>query len=139
MKQRNVSISVTGPGRGEVILDGERVEGVRGITFGARVDEMALVVLDVLVPTAQIDGEMIVTVPERTAETLIALGWTPPAEQPYGGSDRPKAWRHMCGQLNEGEPVMCSGCRFDVEDRPQDVESRYVLVDLAEEVDGAAS
>lgn len=139
MKQRHVSIAVTGPGQADISLDGTPIQGVRGVTFGASVDEFALVVLDVNVPTATVDGEMIAVLPEGTAETLIALGWTPPAEQPVGDSDRPKAWRHLCGELNEGEhPVMCRGCRFDVEDRPSAIEARYVLVEIPREDSDAA-
>ncbi|MGW3847175.1 hypothetical protein [Streptomyces fagopyri] len=140
MKHRNVSINITGPGRGTVALDGQEIAGVQGITFGARLDELALVVLDVRVLTATVEGEMIAVLPDGTAETLIALGWTPPAEQPYGDSERPKAWRHSCGEINEGErPIMCGGCRFDAEDRPEDIEARYVLVEIPrEEAEDAA-
>jgi hypothetical protein len=140
VKQRHVSIDITGPGQGKVALDGQNISGVQGITFGARRDELALVVLDLRVVTATVEGEMIAVLPDSTAETLIALGWTPPAEQPYGDSDRPKAWRHGCGEINEGDrPIMCGGCRFDVEGRPEAIEARYVLVEVPrEEVDDAA-
>jgi len=138
--QRHVSIAVTGPGQADISLDGTPLRGVRGVTFGATVDEFALVVLDVNVQTATIEGEMVATLPEGTAETLIAMGWTPPAEQPYGDSDRPKAWRHSCGEINEGDrPIMRGACRFDATDRPEDVIARYVLVEVpSEETDDAA-
>ena len=141
MTQHHVSVNITGLGQGEITLDGQRLRRVQGVTFGARVDEMALIILEVAVPTATVEGEMVAVLPEGTAETLLALGWTPPDEQTLGGSDRPKAWRHLCGQLNEGaEAVMCGGCRFDVEGRPEAVEARYVLVEVPsdEEVDDAA-
>jgi hypothetical protein len=139
VKQRDVRINITGPGQGTVALDGQEIAGVQGITFGARLDELALVVLDLRMLTATVDGEMIAVLPEGTAETLIALGWTPPDEQAYGNSERPKAWRHGCGELNEGEPsATCGACRFDVED-PDDIEARYVLVEIPrEEADDAA-
>lgn len=131
MKQRHVSIKLTGPGRADIALDGQPLTGVRGFRFGATVDEMGLVILDLNVPTGEIDGEMVAVIPEGTAETLLALGWTPPAEQAYGGTDRPKAWRHSCGEINEGaKPVMCGWCRFDATEHPEDTIARYVLVEL---------
>lgn len=140
MKQHHVSINVTGPGRGKVALDGQEIAGVQGITFGARRDELSLVVLDVAVITGDISGEMVAVLPEGTAETLIALGWTPPDEQTYGNSGRPKAWRHSCGEINEGgQPVMCGACRFDASGHPDGVTDWYVLVELPrEEAEDAA-
>lgn len=48
-------------------------------------------------------------------------------------ADAPMAWRHHCGQLNEGAwrpGEGCSACGTSVE-HAADVEARYLLVELA--------
>lgn len=64
---------------GTIEIDDQPVKGVRGITLRAHVDSLPRVTLDVIVKSAEIDGQAYVDVPEETRETLIALGWTPPA------------------------------------------------------------
>lgn len=82
MAARKVSIDLA-PGltNGHVQIDGDPVRGVRGVTVHADVNSIPTVTLDVIVRAAEFNGEAHVDVPEKTRETLIALGWTPPAEQ----------------------------------------------------------
>jgi len=131
MIPRHATIAVQSPGRATITVDGQELHGVTGIKFGANRGELATLILDMPLLTFDLDSDAVITVPEETAEALLALGWTPPAEQPYGGSGRPTAWRHSCGELNEGaEHGMCGACRFDVDSNPEDIEHRYVLVEL---------
>ena len=77
----NISIKQTAPGEASVILDGTEINrGLRGIDVEMRPNSLTRVTLDVLVvEDFQLDTEdAIVTIPEATADTLKALGWTPP-------------------------------------------------------------
>jgi len=80
MSARNARISLDKIGRGEVFIDGQKVRGVRGLKLEGEVGDLPRLVLDVVVHEAEVDGETVVTVPEKTAETLKRLGWMPPAE-----------------------------------------------------------
>ncbi|WP_432247700.1 hypothetical protein ACRAR1_07065 [Streptomyces sanyensis] len=42
-------------------------------------------VLDLLLHEAVVEGQTQVSVPDETARALVALGWTPPGDQPPGG------------------------------------------------------
>lgn len=133
MTQRHAVISMDGPDGATVTIDGQRLSGIVGIQFGAVLQELPRLTLDVVLTGAELNTEAAVELPEQTAETLVALGWTPPAGQPFGASGRTTAWRHGCGVLNEGaESGVCGGCRFDVNpvEHPDDIERRYVLVEL---------
>jgi len=80
MAARKVKLDIEAPGRGTIEVDGQRLTGVRGIHIDGRYGHIPRVTLDLLVH--EIDGtvEAEVIVPDRTAQTLIALGWTPPGE-----------------------------------------------------------
>jgi hypothetical protein len=41
--------------------------------------------LELLLDQAHVEGEVQVVVPDETAAALVALGWTPPGEQPSAG------------------------------------------------------
>lgn len=69
------------PGSGVVALDGDPLDGVRGLDLSAEAGEIPRLTLDLLVNEVQVNGEMTVTVPDATREALIALGWTPPSEE----------------------------------------------------------
>lgn len=69
------------PGRGNRIeLDGIDVTGgVRALDLQAGVGEVTRLTLDVMLREgATVEGDFEVRVPDATAETLKALGWTPP-------------------------------------------------------------
>ena len=67
-------------GRGTVEVDGQEIEGVRELSIDAGVGEIPTLRLDLLVHEIEVDGEMIVSVPDSTREALIKLDWTPPSE-----------------------------------------------------------
>lgn len=79
------SVEITTNGaRGQVLLDGTDISNrVRGLSFDTGVGETPRVILElILIDTSRISTvDTEVLVPDATAETLIALGWTPPAEQ----------------------------------------------------------
>lgn len=83
MAARKLTISWAA-GRGPIEIDDVRVRGVRGFTVRADVNSVPTATLDVIVREAVIDGEAHVDVPDKTRETLIHLGWTPPVEPAPG-------------------------------------------------------
>lgn len=69
--------------RSEVRVGGYVLGGVCGFTLTDDVRSIPQLRIDVLlVGGTEVSGEADVIVPESTRETLIALGWTPPAEGP---------------------------------------------------------
>ena len=70
-----------GTGRAaNVLLNGDQILNLTGITVTIDADSFVHAELRLLVPPVTFDGKAKVTVPDETAGTLIALGWTPPAE-----------------------------------------------------------
>ena len=65
---------------GRVEIDGQRLTGVTGISLDATVDSTPRLTVDLNLHQVDIEGDMAVTVPEKTRAALVALGWTPPAE-----------------------------------------------------------
>lgn len=80
MPTHEVKIELTNHGvTGTVTLDGTPV-AVRGIELEANADRPARVTLDLAVHDVSTQGDGLeVLIPESTASTLRALGWTPPA------------------------------------------------------------
>ena len=75
-------INLTGHGRGEVHLDDQPITGIRSIKLGAAVGDPNVLILELLVRSAEINGEMVTVVPDGVAASLRALGWTAPEQQP---------------------------------------------------------
>lgn len=67
-------------GHGPIEVDGHPVKGVRGITYTQKPLEPGILTLDVIVHEGEINGVAFVVVPDKTKDTLITLGWTPPLE-----------------------------------------------------------
>lgn len=78
MSLRNVEIHVTGPGRGTIHVDGERLRGVTGFTAAGSAKNLLRVTVDLVVQTGVIDGRAVILLGKGTAESLLKLGWTPP-------------------------------------------------------------
>lgn len=140
-KARSAQVHLTGPGKGTVTVSGAELHGVRAVTVEGAVGEVTRLTVELALFEAEIDGEMVVTVPPKTAATLAALGWTPPAGQPLDTPDLPHAYRHDCGQLVEGAPGddryrRCPHCRWDF--KPEEAGPRYVLVQIGGAPDAAA-
>ncbi|MFI6814442.1 hypothetical protein ACIBG7_18670 [Nonomuraea sp. NPDC050328] len=66
---------------GTIEIDGQPVRGVRGIKVETDINSLTTVTLDVIVRGLDLDSLAHVDVPEKTRETLIALGWTPPTNE----------------------------------------------------------
>jgi len=76
--QKRATISL-GLNKGRIEIDGQRLPGVRGLQLAASVDDgIPRLTVDLSMHEVEVDGDMVVQVPERTAAALIALGWTPP-------------------------------------------------------------
>lgn len=80
MLTNKVNLSLR-PGSGVIALDGEALNGVRGLDLSAAAGEIPSLTVELLVNEVEVDGEMTVAVPDATREALIALGWTPPSAQ----------------------------------------------------------
>lgn len=68
----------------EIEVDGQRIPHVQAVHLDAKASCLPSLTLDLLLHEVEIDGVMNVSVPEKTRETLIALGWTPPAAPSLG-------------------------------------------------------
>lgn len=64
---------------GAVSVDGTRLKGIRAVALRGSVDHAPTLTVDLQLDSALVDGEYVVQVPDDTAATLTALGWTPPA------------------------------------------------------------
>nr|WP_024067041.1 hypothetical protein [Streptomyces sp. F2]AHC28120.1 hypothetical protein pFP3.18c [Streptomyces sp. F2] len=79
MTEHAARIRLDAQGMGTVEVDGHDISpAVRGLTLSAKAGHLPRLVLDLLVFTGEIDGEAQVHIPDDTAATLVALGWTPP-------------------------------------------------------------
>jgi hypothetical protein len=68
-----------GLGKGRVEIDGQRLPGVTGLRLDASTDEdVPRLTVHLAMDEVEVDGEMTVQIPDRTAAALAALGWTPP-------------------------------------------------------------
>lgn len=77
----NVHIDLKGRG-GVIEVDGHNVTNATlGLALKADGSGRRELTLNLLVHETAVDGEMKVNVPQETAEALVALGWTPPAEE----------------------------------------------------------
>lgn len=67
-------------GRGAVLIDGMPAHGVAGAQVFVQVGEPTRVILDVnVIEVASVElDDVEVIIPDRTAETLVLLGWAPP-------------------------------------------------------------
>lgn len=80
MSARRVEINLS-DGHGVILVDGQRVGGVRDLTLSAPFGEAPQLTLDVITHDVSTVAEAEVWVPADTAATLVALGWTPPDGQ----------------------------------------------------------
>lgn len=72
----NVRITMSQHGRGEVLVDGRKIEGVRSIEFRAGVDEVNSVCLDLSVAEVVIDGCVDVsTIGDTSRRFRLATAW----------------------------------------------------------------
>lgn len=65
--------------RQSLTVDGHRMTGVTGVTVTQRVGRRDHVEVSLVVHEVQYFGVANVVVPEKTHDSLVALGWTPPA------------------------------------------------------------
>lgn len=79
---RDVRIELGERGFGRVVVDGHPLEGVRAVSVDGDVGSRPVVRLELLVYEVGTVAEPdVVLIPDDTASTLVALGWTPPPGQ----------------------------------------------------------
>ncbi|MER8233481.1 hypothetical protein [Streptomyces sp. NPDC094049] len=79
---RNARIELSAAGMGSVEVDGVPLKGVRSLSLDAAAGERPELLLELVVHDISTVAETHIVIPEDTAATLIALGWTPPPGQP---------------------------------------------------------
>jgi hypothetical protein len=66
-------------GRGEILVDGEPLRGVTGFELRGNVGQTERLTVDLLMlQGAEVETEATVTIPDKTRDSLVRLGWTPP-------------------------------------------------------------
>lgn len=53
-------------------------KAVRALAVTAEVGQVPALSLDLVICDGEVEGEVVVTIPEATRDALVALGWTPP-------------------------------------------------------------
>ncbi len=81
MIERTAKLRLDSAGTGTVEVNGQRLRGVRGLTLTSEVGEVPQLTLELLLHDISTIAEARVLIDDATAETLVALGWTPPPEQ----------------------------------------------------------
>ncbi|MER5916971.1 hypothetical protein ABT124_43135 [Streptomyces sp. NPDC001982] len=86
MSSHSLRLDLTN-GKGAVILDGNNIShSIRSLNLQATAGQPPRVILEPVdlepvVHTADVTAaETVVTIPDATAQLLITLGWTPPAD-----------------------------------------------------------
>ncbi|MCX5229682.1 hypothetical protein [Streptomyces sp. NBC_00233] len=79
---RNARIELNAIGTGSITVDGVPLKGVRSLSLDAGAGERPILRLELAVQDLSTVAETVIHVPDDTAATLVALGWTPPPGQP---------------------------------------------------------
>jgi hypothetical protein len=82
----NVKITAQADGRGTVEVDGHALKGVQEFALRAGARRVPELEIDLEIFDVSTFAEAEVLVPSDTAESLVALGWTPPPEQEVDGA-----------------------------------------------------
>ena len=73
------------PGASQIVVDGKDLaNGCRAIQLNGEAADLPKLTLDLLLSEITFDGQVRAWIPDGTREALIALGWTPPAEDGDG-------------------------------------------------------
>ncbi|MER6515083.1 hypothetical protein [Nonomuraea sp. NPDC001636] len=80
----NARIELNAVGMGSITVDGVPLRGVRSLSLDAEVGERPILRLELAVHELSTVAETVIHVPDDTAATLVALGWTPPPGQEVG-------------------------------------------------------
>lgn len=82
MTARDVRIELNGTGRGTITVDGVPLRGVHSLTLDSEAGQRTVLRLELLMhDVGTFANAADVLIPEDTAATLVALGWTPPPGQ----------------------------------------------------------
>lgn len=77
---KRAEITTTTSG-GTIVLDGQKIPGVRAYTLTGVAGELHTLTLDFFIlRDGKFEADVKCGVAEKTHDALIALGWTPPAE-----------------------------------------------------------
>lgn len=83
MAARTAKLHLTPGGYGGTVeVDGQRLTGIRNLTLTSGIGNIPVLTLELLMHEVEVDGELIVTVPDKTRDALVTLGWTPPSDSP---------------------------------------------------------
>lgn len=79
---RTARIELNGFGMGSIEVDGVPLKGVRSLSLDSTVGDRPVLRLELAVHDVSSVAETCIHIPDHTAATLVALGWTPPPGQP---------------------------------------------------------
>lgn len=78
---REVHLVIDPHGRGSIVVDGVDLSlAVNGVELQSQVGDTTRMSLSLVAPRIEFDGQATIEVRDPTRGALIALGWTPPAE-----------------------------------------------------------
>ncbi|MFJ3097361.1 hypothetical protein [Streptomyces hydrogenans] len=79
---RNARIELNALGMGSIEVDGVLLKGIRALSLDSAVGDRPVLRLELAVHDISTTAETLIHIPDDTAATLVALGWTPPPGQP---------------------------------------------------------
>jgi hypothetical protein len=79
---RTARIELNALGMGSIEVDGVPLKGVRALSLDSAVGDRPVLRLELAVHDISTAAETLIHIPDDTAATLVALGWTPPPGQP---------------------------------------------------------
>jgi hypothetical protein len=78
---RTAHVELNDVGMGSVSVDGVPLKGVRALSLEAEHGVRPVLRLELAVHDISTIAETLICIPDDTAATLVALGWTPPPGQ----------------------------------------------------------
>jgi ABC-type multidrug transport system fused ATPase/permease subunit len=71
----------TSPGKGEILIDGELLRGVTAFELRGSVGQPERLTVELLMlHGGEIETNAAVKIPDKTRDSLMRLGWTPPKD-----------------------------------------------------------
>lgn len=86
-KNAKIHTDPTTPGASSFEVNGQRLRGVRGYAIHWEPGCLPQLEIDFAIHELDVNGDMQLHIPDRVRDSLIALGWTPPANNTEEAAD----------------------------------------------------